>query len=160
MIFPAIQAAILSLLFIAIIHTIYIFLKDNLTTPKIKDLVNKPTEQYGEIYKSMKNTKSNEKDMKAELQNYFAELTGKNPKTNQKEKAAAQNNGDTNNSSVNNSSVNNSSVNNSSVNNSSANNSSANNSSANNSSANKTNSVPITDFSFHSNTSSLQYQSL
>ena len=131
MIFPAIQAAILSLLFIAIIHTIYIFLKDNLTTPKIKDLVNKPTEQYGEIYKSMKNTKSNEKDMKAELQNYFAELTGKNPKTNQKEKAAAsQNNGGTNNSSVNNSSV------------------------------NKTNSVPITDFSFHSNTSSLQYQSL
>ena len=131
MIFPAIQAAILSLLFIAIIHTIYIFLKDNLTTPKIKDLVNKPTEQYGEIYKSMKNTKSNEKDMKVELQNYFAELTGKNPKTNQKEKAAAsQNNGGTNNSSVNNSSV------------------------------NKTNSVPITDFSFHSNTSSLQYQSL
>lgn len=132
MIFPAIQAAILSLLFIAIIHTIYIFLKDNLTTPKIKDLVNKPTEQYGEIYKSMKNTKSNEKDMKAELQNYFAELTGKNPKTNQKEKAAPppQNNGDTNNSS------------------------------ANNSSANKTNSAPITDFSFHSNTSSLQYQSL
>jgi hypothetical protein len=121
MIFPAIQAAILSLLFIAIIHTIYIFLKDNLTTPKIKDLVNKPTEQYGEIYKSMKNTKSNEKDMKVELQNYFAELTEKDPKIKQKEKAAPP---------------------------------------PNNSSANKTNSAPITDFSFHSNTSSLQYQSL
>ena len=126
MIFPAIQAAILSLLFIAIIHTIYIFLKDNLTTPKIKDLVNKPTEQYGEIYKSMKNTKSNEKDMKVELQNYFAELTEKDPKIKQKEKAVPP----------------------------------PNNGSANNSSANKTNSAPITDFSFHSNTSSLQYQSL
>jgi len=126
MIFPAIQAAILSLLFIAIIHTIYIFLKDNLTTPKIKDLVNKPTEQYGEIYKSMKNTKSNEKDMKVELQNYFAELTEKDPKIKQKEKAVPP----------------------------------PNNSGANNGGANKTNSAPITDFSFHSNTSSLQYQSL
>jgi len=126
MIFLAIQTAILSLLFIAIIHTIYIFLKDNLTTPKIKDLVNKPTEQYGEIYKSMKNTKSNEKDMKVELQNYFAELTEKDPKIKQKEKAAPP----------------------------------PNNGGANNGGANKTNSAPITDFSFHSNTSSLQYQSL
>ena len=40
---------IFSLLLITLIHHIYLFLKDTLTTPKIKDLVKKPTEQYRNI---------------------------------------------------------------------------------------------------------------
>ena len=53
MFFWVLQRIILSLVFIAIIHYIYIFFKENLTIPKVKDLVNKPTKQYDEIYKSM-----------------------------------------------------------------------------------------------------------
>jgi hypothetical protein len=43
------QWIIISLILIALAHHIYYFLKDTLTVPKIKDLVNKPTEQYSEI---------------------------------------------------------------------------------------------------------------
>ena len=61
----------------------YIFFKQNLTVPKIKDLVNQPKQKYKEIYQSLeaKSTQlpSNETkmDMKAELKNYLQGL-GKN----------------------------------------------------------------------------------
>jgi cell shape-determining protein MreC len=76
------QQIIISLVVIALIHSIYNFLQSNLTTPKVRDLVNKPTKQYEEIYKSFKD-KSNESNetnsssMKNELQNYLKELSNK-----------------------------------------------------------------------------------
>ena len=84
------QRIILSLLFIITIHYIYIFLKDNLTTPKIKDLVNKPKSQYKEIYDSLHKNKNNKDSatMKNELQNYFQTLskTKNNDKVDSKKK--------------------------------------------------------------------------
>jgi len=75
MFFWVLQRIILSFVFIAIIHYIYIFFKENLTIPKVKDLVNKPTKQYDEIYKSMVKRDTDTKSMKMELQNYFNELS-------------------------------------------------------------------------------------
>ena len=49
MLFFIIQQIILSLILIAIIHYIYEFFKNNLTEPKIKDLVNKPKAKYEQI---------------------------------------------------------------------------------------------------------------
>ena len=45
-----IQQGIISLIVIILIHSIYTFLQNNLTTPKIRDLVNKPNKQYEEIF--------------------------------------------------------------------------------------------------------------
>ena len=42
MIFWLAKSVILSLLLISIIHYLYIFLKNNLTQPKIKDLIDHP----------------------------------------------------------------------------------------------------------------------
>jgi len=76
MIFSIIQTTILSIILIALIHYIYIFLKENLTTPKIKDLVNKPMEQYNDIYNDLERVQENNNvDMKGELQNYLKTLS-------------------------------------------------------------------------------------
>ena len=48
--FWLIKTVFLSLIVIAIIHYLYDFLKNNLTQPKIKDLVNHPTAEYNKIY--------------------------------------------------------------------------------------------------------------
>ena len=70
----------LSIIIISLIHYLYIFFKQNLTVPKIKDLVNRPEQKYKEIYKSLE-VKSPEMpsaeakmDMKAELKNYLQGL--------------------------------------------------------------------------------------
>ena len=55
MIIWTLKQIIISFVLIALVHYIYNFLKNNLTSPKVKDLVNKPNEQYKEIYKSMSN---------------------------------------------------------------------------------------------------------
>lgn len=75
MFFWVLQRIILSLVFIAIIHYTYVFFKENLTIPKVKDLVNKPTQQYDAIYKSMSKGDTDTKNMKQELQKYFNELS-------------------------------------------------------------------------------------
>ncbi len=72
---------IISLLIIVLAHSIYMFLKTNLTTPKIRDLVNKPQKQYEKIYEKTETNKLNnsnkeeEINMKNELQNYLKELS-------------------------------------------------------------------------------------
>ena len=45
-----VQQIIISVVLIVTVHYIYIFFKNNLTVPKTKDLVKKPTEQYKKIY--------------------------------------------------------------------------------------------------------------
>jgi hypothetical protein len=87
MIFWIIQRVIVSLVLILCAHYIYIFLKNNLTSPKTRDLVNLPREKYKEMYEkinqsddiknndtdSSNNTRSQSK-MKDELKNYLKDL--------------------------------------------------------------------------------------
>ena len=74
------QQLLLSLILIAIVHYIYAFFKNNLTEPKIKDLVNKPKVKYEQIYKNVSSNIQPESpsDMKVELQNYLQELSTEN----------------------------------------------------------------------------------
>lgn len=81
MLFLIIKQTIISIILIMVMHYIYDYFKNNLTIPKVKDLVNKPKEQYREIYESIKiNTKreindKNEDNMKSELKKYLKELS-------------------------------------------------------------------------------------
>lgn len=78
--------AIISIILIFLLHYIYDYFKTNLTTPKVKDLVNKPHIQYEEIISCIKESnnvmkiekKDNDKEekvnMKNELKKYMEEL--------------------------------------------------------------------------------------
>lgn len=103
MIFSIIKTSLFSLLFIALIHHLFIFFKNMLTIPKIKDLVNSPTERYNEILdtlqkKSSSNQNQNhlynnsenninkinkEDNMNLELTNFLQDLKTSNPGNNQ-----------------------------------------------------------------------------
>ena len=83
MIIWTLKQIIISFVLIALVHYIYDFLKNNLTSPKVKDLVNKPNEQYKEIYKSMSTQikppkkeidTENKSQMKDELKKYLTSL--------------------------------------------------------------------------------------
>jgi hypothetical protein len=87
-----IQMSIISLILIILVHYLFTFFKTNLTIPKVKDLVNKPQEQYEKLFDTMSQTNIKQKipipendTMKDELKNYLKELSGKKsnePKTN------------------------------------------------------------------------------
>lgn len=76
MLYWTLKWIIIYLVLIFLIHYLYSFFKNMLTVPKIKDLVNKPINQYNEIISS--NTlekKENEKQiMENELQNFLKDL--------------------------------------------------------------------------------------
>ena len=83
MIFELFQNIFLSIIFIVVVHSIYKYFKNNLTIPKTKDLVNKPSLQYKKIQEeinksqeAIKQTQKNEEEMKNELQSYLKELSG------------------------------------------------------------------------------------
>ena len=60
---------------IALVHYLYLFFKNNLTTPKVIDLVNRPTEVYKKMYTTSKNESNiTSNDMKNELKDYFKNL--------------------------------------------------------------------------------------
>ena len=81
MLLSIIQQILLSLILIVIVHYIYVFFKNNLTEPKIKDLVNKPKKKYEQIYSSISmNEHQSTKNMKNELQDYLKELSNKSKK--------------------------------------------------------------------------------
>ena len=81
-----IKVTMVSLLFIFLLHYLYSFFKTTLTSPKLKDLVNKPQEKYNTIYNSLKSTgdggnihtrednNTNSSVMKDELKRYLKEL--------------------------------------------------------------------------------------
>ena len=84
-----IQWFIISLILIILVHHLFSFFKDTLTVPKVKDLVNQPTESYKEIEKTLNaatskktvETNSNSKtdaidqtEMKNELKSFFDNL--------------------------------------------------------------------------------------
>jgi hypothetical protein len=93
-----IKVMMISLLLIFLLHYLYSFFKTTLTSPKLKDLVNKPQAKYDTIYNSLKsagdggkqnlgednnnnsesisnsNSNSNSSSMKDELKKYLKEL--------------------------------------------------------------------------------------
>ena len=77
-----VQQIIISVVLIVTVHYIYIFFKNNLTVPKTKDLVKKPTEQYQKIYNSINKPKEENKSMKNELKNFIQGLSKKNKQNN------------------------------------------------------------------------------
>ena len=132
-----IQISIISLILIILVHYLFTFFMTNLTIPKVKDLVNKPQQQYETLYNTMKEQpilkqKGNEnmtnenmtnenmtnenmtnenmtnENMKNELKNYLKELS---------DNTSTSNNSNSNNSNSNNSNNNNSNNSNNNVNN-------------------------------------------
>ena len=66
---------IMSLIIISIMHYLYFFLRDKLSTPKIKDLVHHPKEKYKDMYKIInEKPKISIQSMKDELGDYLTSL--------------------------------------------------------------------------------------
>ena len=57
--FGIIFSIIISLILIIIIHNLFIYFKDNLTAPKVKDFINKPNKNYEEIFSIIDNKENN-----------------------------------------------------------------------------------------------------
>ena len=84
MISKIINTSIISLAIIILLHYIYLFLKQNLTTPIVHDLVTVPTEKYREINHILQEPtykmesfeiKDDKHELKHELKNYLRTLT-------------------------------------------------------------------------------------
>ena len=71
--------AIVSFIFISMVHYLYNYLKENLTSPQIKDLIDIPEREYKHIYKILDIEKGNQSTvdrnaMKDELKQYFKHM--------------------------------------------------------------------------------------
>jgi len=91
MIWFTFQWIIISLILITLLHYLYFFFKNALTVPKIRDLVNKPSESYNDIMntissqhkkndmpvKNDKNTSIIDDSMQDELRDFLNELKTK-----------------------------------------------------------------------------------
>lgn len=64
---------IISLCVIIVLHYLYDYLKNSMTTPIVKDLVNKPTQKYNKIYNILNEKPSDEdkEKMKMELKSFI-----------------------------------------------------------------------------------------
>ena len=63
------QMTVLSIIFIFLIHHLILFFKENLTVPKIKDLVNAPSQKYKDMYKIISQDKENMEESISKLSN-------------------------------------------------------------------------------------------
>lgn len=61
-----VQITIISIVLIFLVHHLINFFKSTLTVPKIKDLVNTPTQKYENMYNIINQTKSNNLDLNKE----------------------------------------------------------------------------------------------
>ena len=93
MIFFILKISILSFVLIFIIHNILLYLQKTLTTPKLKDLVNNPNQQYKVIYETINSNPTNDNsanndnanndnNIKSELDNYLNDVTNSLNNTN------------------------------------------------------------------------------
>jgi len=83
-----IKTAILSFTFIFLFHNLYLFFKDNLTVPKVKDLVATTDEKYNDILSVINNDEDksvskltdniNTDEMKNELKDYIKNISVNN----------------------------------------------------------------------------------
>lgn len=79
MLYSILICMVLSLLIIMLSHKFYEFLKNTLTVPKVKDLVNKPKKNYDDILEKIhrleeENPITSTDTMKDELSLYLDEL--------------------------------------------------------------------------------------
>ena len=56
------QSTILSVIFIYIAHSLFLYFRDTMTVPKIKDLVNAPSKQYMDMYGIISKRKEHDDD--------------------------------------------------------------------------------------------------
>ena len=68
------------IILIGLVHYLYLFFRNNLTNPKVIDLVNRPTTEYTKMYNTIKQTKQTN-EMKDELKDYFKNLNKKTETT-------------------------------------------------------------------------------
>jgi hypothetical protein len=61
------QMSIISFLFIFLVHHLITFLKSTLTIPKIKDLVDSPSQKYKNIYAQLSNNKGRDVDIEEQV---------------------------------------------------------------------------------------------
>ena len=83
-----IKWGLISLILIMLIHYIFYYLKNTLTTPKIKDLIDEPNKTYLEMqhahahtHTHTQQTNENENNMKNELNDFLKELSKKGTST-------------------------------------------------------------------------------
>ena len=80
MVYWTIRWILISLVLIFLLHYLYTFFKTTLTVPKIRDLVNKPTEKYNEMLNTINNSdkieleEPNKEEMQEELQHFLQDL--------------------------------------------------------------------------------------
>ena len=79
-----IQITIISFVLIFLIHHLINFLKSTLTVPKIKDLVNAPTQKYENIYNIINNSEKSTSNTNLENEYSLIELLPKNEETDMK----------------------------------------------------------------------------
>ena len=60
--FTILYTAIITLFVLILIHHLYMYLTNILTVPKIKDLVNKPHQQYNDIFETLNKSEHNKKN--------------------------------------------------------------------------------------------------
>ena len=80
-----IKTAILSFIFIFLCHNLYLFFKNNLTVPKVKDLVTTNDEKYSDMFNVINTQQepvppivSETDNMKNELKDYIKNISLKN----------------------------------------------------------------------------------
>ena len=61
-----IQATFISIIFILLVHHLIQVLKDTLTYPKVKDLVNVPTKKYEDIYNVLNQCQGQSRDQSSD----------------------------------------------------------------------------------------------
>ena len=79
MFFSILKWVIISLTLIFLVHHLYMFLLNTLTVPKIKDLVNKPNQQYKDIFETLHTIKPdtaapNTEQIADELTSFLSDL--------------------------------------------------------------------------------------
>ena len=84
-----IKTAILSFIFIFLSHNLYLFFKNNLTVPKVKDLVTTTNEKYNDMFnvintqnETTSNLENEGDNMKNELKDYIKNISLKNSSRN------------------------------------------------------------------------------
>jgi len=80
----AIQITIISIILIFLVHHLINFFKSTLTVPKIKDLVNTPTQKYENMYSIINNGNTSEIPEKNKDYTLIDLLPTKNEDTNMK----------------------------------------------------------------------------
>jgi len=69
MIYWTIKTVIISVIFIFLIHHLIEFFKNTLTVPKVKDLVNVPTQKYEDIFNTISKNTTSKNNIEKEDQN-------------------------------------------------------------------------------------------